>query len=76
MKCKMIKDIDERIRNGENPDEVIPWSLPDDIDKESFKELLFYTINHSRIPRRVESCKEKLKELENASRTDGNVSRQ
>lgn len=76
MKCKMIKDIDERIRNGENPDEVIPWSLPDDIDMESFKELLFYTINHSRIARRVESCKEKLKELENASRSDGNISRQ
>ena len=75
MKCKILKDIDERIRNGEDPDTVIPWEYPINIDKESLIELLYYIVNHSRIPHRVESCKVKLKELEYASRTDGDISR-
>lgn len=75
MKCKMLKEIDERIRNGEDPDTVIPWEYPENLDKESIIELLYYTINHSRFPHRVETCTMMLEDLSDVSGSDGNVSR-
>lgn len=64
MKCKILKDIDNRIKNGEDPDTVIPWVIPVNLDKETKLELLYYTMTHSHIQHRVESCKKLIEEIE------------
>lgn len=40
--CVLLRMIKSRIDNGEEPEDVIPYSLPTEIDDSDYIELLYY----------------------------------
>lgn len=61
--CAMLNDIHQRIKDGEDPDTVIPWTLPECTSKDEYLELFALIIKYSKIPDRVQYAKKKVKEL-------------
>ena len=65
MKCDILKQMSNRIANGEDPNLVIPYHL--NVDKETMIEVCYFAINVLPEGDRKEQIKKSLEEL-NASR--------
>ena len=65
--CAMLVDMKKRIEAGENPEEVIPYSI-DCVNKDDAREILYFASQVLPDGRRKETVKNILKELEYESR--------
>lgn len=71
--CVLLQMIKSRIDAGENPEDVIPYSLPSEIDQDDYIELLFYAKQVLTNGRRKDSISKSLEEILNVSRRDSQL---
>lgn len=64
MTCKILKDIVNRIARGDDPEEVFPYELPEDLDDETLLEIYHLGLHYLKSVDRREVCKRKIADLE------------
>lgn len=71
--CKYLVEMKKRIENGEDPDKVIPYTLPFEISQEDYIEILYFAQQVLPDGVRRDSVIETIKGLTNASRRDSKL---
>ena len=71
--CKYLVEMKKRIENGEDPEQVIPYTLPFEISQEDYIEILYFAQQVLPDGVRRDSVIETIKGLTNASRRDGKL---
>lgn len=64
--CDMLKEWNERINNGEDPEKVIPYEIGC-TDGSMLLEIYYFCIQKLTDPVRITCCKKKLEEIENGT---------
>jgi len=63
--CKILKEVKDRMANGESIDDILPYHAGGPMDKDSYMELLALYLKHGTDPDRLQTCMNKLGELMN-----------
>ena len=71
--CKLLLEMKKRIDNGEDPDKVIPYTLPFNISREDYIEILHFAKQVLPDGVRRDSIIFTLKDIENESRRDSQL---
>lgn len=59
--CKIIRDMYERYRAGESPEDIVPYDLSG-MSEECQQEMYMFYIKHGTDPQRKEICRRRLRE--------------
>ena len=71
--CKYLVEMKKRIENGEDPDKVIPYTLPFNISQEDYLEILYFAQQVLPDGFRKDSIKATIEGLTNVSRRDSQL---
>lgn len=71
--CKYLVEMKKRIENGEDPEQVIPYTLPFEISQEDYIEILYFAQQVLPDGFRKDSVKATIEGLRNASRRDSQL---
>lgn len=71
--CNFLVELKRRIENGEDPDKVIPYTLPFELTQDEYIEVLFFAKQVLPDGVRRNCVIETLEELTNVSRRDGKL---